>query len=117
MDPNQNQNPNQYQPQQPVYQQQPPIYQQQPQYPVNPQQFTDDRPLSIGDYIVMMIVGGIPLVGLIMMLVWAFGGNTNTNRKNYARAMLIIMAVGIVLSIVFGASIIAAIGSMAGTLY
>ncbi|WP_457944418.1 hypothetical protein [Caproiciproducens sp. LBM24188] len=78
-----------------------------------PQPMANDRPLSIGEYIVMMIVGAIPLVGLIMMFVWGFSGNSNTNRKNYARAMLIMMAIGIVLSIIFSASIMAALGSIA----
>lgn len=87
----------------------------QPPYPAYPVQYADDRPLSIGNYIVLMIVGAIPVVGIIMMLIWAFSRNTNTNRQNYARAMLIMMAVAIILSIIFGASIIGMLGSITGT--
>lgn len=91
-----------------------PVQSQPAPAPMYQQPYEDNTPLTIGNYLVMMIVGAIPLVGLIMMLVWAFSGNSNANRKNYARAMLILMAIGIVLSIIFGASIGALIASMAG---
>ena len=72
----------------------------------NPAVYEDSAPLSIGNYLIMMLVGAIPVVGLIMMLVWAFSGSANTNRKNYARSVLIMMLVVLVLSIIFGASML-----------
>ena len=39
----------------------------------------------LGTYLLLCI----PLVGLILTLVWAFGGAHNQNRRNLARAMLI----------------------------
>lgn len=78
----------------------------------NPMTYEDATPLSIGNYIVMMIVGSIPVVGLIMMLVWAFSRNTNKNRQNYARALLIMMLIALVLGIIFGGSILAAVSSL-----
>lgn len=115
-------NNNQYQPQPgqtppnpaPYYQPPIPAY-QAPSYQ-NPVTYEDNTPLSIGNYLVMMIVSAIPLVGLIMTLIWAFGSSTNKNKQNYARAMLILMLIGIVLSIIFGASIIAAAASL-GNMY
>lgn len=62
-------------------------------------------PLSIGDYIVMLIVSGIPFVGFVMLLVWALGSQTNPNKKNWARAMLIMMLIGIVLAILLSATL------------
>ena len=41
----------------------------------------------------------IPLVGLIMCFVWAFGDGSNLNRKAWAKAKLIWMLIGIVLTI------------------
>nr|WP_325300614.1 hypothetical protein [uncultured Oscillibacter sp.] len=32
---------------------------------------------------------GIPLVGLILLLAWAFSGSTNSSKQNWARAALI----------------------------
>lgn len=66
-----------------------------------------DQPMSVGQYVIMMLLSGIPLVGLILMFVWAFGNDINTNKKNYARAFLIIAAIGIAVSI-FLSSILAA---------
>lgn len=63
----------------------------------------DTSTLSIGNYLVMMIVAAIPIVGIIMLFVWAFGG-TNQNRKNYARAGLIMMLIAIVLSFILSAT-------------
>jgi len=42
----------------------------------------------------------IPIVGLVVYFIWAFGKG-NLNRRNYARASLILMAVGIILGVVF----------------
>lgn len=91
---------------------QPPYQQPYPPQPQYPAPYEDASPLSIGSYLVMMFVGAIPVVGLILMLVWAFGGNTNINRRNYARATLILMAVGIVLTIVFGGAFFAAVSNI-----
>jgi uncharacterized membrane protein YqjE len=48
----------------------------------------DTRPLSTGEYFLTMLLLGLPLVGFILMLVWAFGGG-NVNRRNLCRAVLI----------------------------
>ena len=78
-------------------------------------------PLGVGDYIIMMIVSGIPFVGFIMLLVWAFGSQTNPNKKNWARAILILMLLGIILSIILSSTLIAlfrdVIESMEGFYY
>lgn len=65
-----------------------------------------EQPMSLGEWIITLIVLGIPCVGFIMMFVWGFGQG-NTSRKNYCRAMLIFMVIGIVLSAIFYASIAA----------
>jgi hypothetical protein len=91
---------------QPVYQAAPPNYQAgyQPNYQ---QGVANDKPLSVGEYILTFIVMGIPIVGFIMTLVWAFGSNANINKRNYCRAYLILALIVIVLyillMIVFGA--------------
>jgi len=47
----------------------------------------------------MMFVTAIPIVGLIMMLIWAFTGE-NESRKNYFRAIFAWLLVCIALIIV-----------------
>ena len=80
--------------------QQPPVYQQ----PVYQQPAGDDlrAPLTTGQFFLMDLVGCIPLVGLIMYFVWAFGSNANVNRKSWARAKLIWVLISTVLSVLLG---------------
>lgn len=83
----------------------PPPQYQQPQYQQSYQQpgytpAVDNSPLSVGQYIGMYLIQLIPIVGFILLLVWAFSADTNLNKKNWAKAMLIIMLIGIALTIV-----------------
>jgi hypothetical protein len=52
--------------------------------------------MSVGEVIVMFLLQAIPLVGLILTFVWAFGGGKKM-RKNIAAAqlILILLAVGV----------------------
>jgi hypothetical protein len=69
--------------------------------------------LSVKEWLVTFIIGAIPVVNLVMLFVWAFGGNANPNKMNYSKAALLLAAIFIVLYIIvlvvifviFGASI------------
>lgn len=58
--------------------------------------------VSIGDWLLTLFLVGIPIVGFILLLVWAFGGSTNSSKQNWARAALIWAVIAIVLAVVFG---------------
>ena len=58
------------------------------------------KPLSVGDWILTIIVLSIPFVGLIFLLYWALSSTSNVNRKNYCIALLILAAVFIALVLV-----------------
>ena len=61
------------------------------------------QPMSVGEWFIAILITAIPLVGLIMLLVWAFSANTNVNKANWAKATLIWMVIGIILAFfVFG---------------
>jgi len=64
-----------------------------------PKQETDV--LSIGDYIVMMLVFCLPIVSFVMMLYWSFGAHVGINRKNFSRAYLIITVISAVITVLF----------------
>ena len=70
--------------------------------------------MTMGEWLITLIVLAITCVNVIMYFVWAFG-NGNENRKNFCRAGLIVMAVGIVLSLILyavvGASLAAALSA------
>jgi len=57
--------------------------------------------VSIGEWVVTLLITALPLIGLIMLFVWAFGEGANVSKKNWAIAMLIWYAIGIVLAILF----------------
>jgi len=66
---------------------------------LNQFQQTSEKPVSVGDWMVTILLMAIPLVGFIMLFVWAFGGNTPASKANWAKATLIWMLIGIVLFI------------------
>lgn len=94
--------------QQPYGQQyaQQPYYQQQ--YQPAPQQENAD---SVGSWVLTIFLMGIPLVGLIYVIVLAVGDGRSIAKRNFARATLIWMAIGIAISIIF-AIIIAVTGGV-----
>ncbi len=69
------------------------------QQPVAPQKPEKVAPLKTWKFIGMFIITGIPLIGLIMILVWSFSSAFNRNTKSFARAILILWIIGLVLSI------------------
>jgi uncharacterized membrane protein len=57
--------------------------------------------MSVKDWFVTILISAIPLVGFIMLLVWAFDASTNTNKKNWAKASLLWMLIWVVLAVIF----------------
>lgn len=84
--------------QQPSYGQQSPVYQQN----YSAGGYGASAPvMGVKDYVIMMIISAIPIVGLIMLFVWAFGNESNPNKKNYAKALLLLMAIAFAVYLVF----------------
>ena len=48
-----------------------------------------EKPVTVGDWMLTYLIMLIPIVGFIMMFVWAFGGGTPKSKSNYFKAMLI----------------------------
>lgn len=72
-------------------------YYQQPSAPEKPEKVA---PLKTWKFLGMFILTGIPLIGFIMILVWSFSSSFNKNTKSFARAILILWIIGLVLSII-----------------
>jgi uncharacterized integral membrane protein len=49
--------------------------------------------MSTKDWMITLLISSIPLVGFVMLFVWAFGSNENPNRANWAKAALIWMVI------------------------
>ena len=48
----------------------------------------DRDEISTGEWIASTILSYIPLIGTIMLLIWAFGGRTSPTKANWAKAQL-----------------------------
>jgi len=66
--------------------------------------------MSVKDWLITYLIGVIPLVGFIMLFVWAFSSGHNPNKSNWAKAALIFSLIFIVLYfvlfLVFGAALL-----------
>ena len=58
--------------------------------------------ITTGGYIGIMLLMCIPLLGLILTIIWAFGGCRKLQKRNFARAALILMAISLVISLTVG---------------
>ncbi|EFW25771.1 hypothetical protein HMPREF9057_02860, partial [Actinomyces sp. oral taxon 171 str. F0337] len=56
---------------------------------------------SVGSWMLTILLAGIPLFGLIYMLILAFGSGHSASKRNWAKATLIWAVIGAVLSILF----------------
>ncbi len=70
------------------------------------------QPMSIGDWLITLIITWIPLVGFIMLFVWAFGDGAHPSKRTWAQATLILFVAAIVLSIIFFGIIASILGSI-----
>lgn len=80
---------------------------------VEPPQGSPYAVLSSWGFVGSLLLMAIPIAGFIIAIVWAAGSTGNVNRRNLARANLILMGIGIGLYIVF---IIAAL-ALGGSAY
>ena len=65
------------------------------------EKIVDDRKaevLSVWDYLLMLILMAIPVVNIIVCILWIVGKNGSPNRRNFAKAWMILAVVGTLLS-------------------
>lgn len=72
------------------------------------QNHVDESPLSLGEWLLTLLIGMVPCFGLIVYCIWAFGSGGNVNRKNFCRAYLIVNVIAFVIVMFF--FVIAAVG-------
>ena len=63
--------------------------------------------VSVGDWFVTILISAIPLVGFVMLFVWAFSSGTPASKANWAKATLLFGVIFLVLGLVFFSSILA----------
>ena len=93
----------------PVYQAPPPQQPVQQSVQAAPQQTfeqsvkgTKYEPITTGGFIGIMLLLCIPIIGFILLIVWACGGCRKISKRSFARASLILTAIVLVLSLIAG---------------
>ncbi len=76
--------------------------------PVIPEAY---KPISAWGYFGYEILFSIPLIGFIFLLIYALGGTSNINLKNFARsyfcALVLMVIIFVIMFIIFGAGFFA----------
>lgn len=67
--------------------------------------YSHEEPISVGNWFLTLFICAIPIVGLIMLLIWSFSGETNENKKNFAKAQLIWTVIGVILSVIISMAV------------
>ena len=111
--PQQGQNPNQYGQNPSQYEQNPNPYGQNPgQYEQNPNPYGQpvypptaypqydptNEVMSVGQYIGLFILSGIPVVNVICWIVWLVSPDTNKNKKNFLIAQIVLWVITAVIA-------------------
>ena len=56
---------------------------------------------SVGSWMLTLFVCGIPVIGVIYLLVLAFGSGAAPSKRNFARAALIWTLIALVVTVIF----------------
>ena len=52
------------------------------------------------DWAITLFIAGLPLIGLVMLFVWAFGDNSNPIKQNFAKGYLLFLAFGLIVAMI-----------------
>ncbi len=61
----------------------------------------NNRPLDAKEWALTIFISSLPLIGIIMLLVWAFSEDANIHKKNWAKGTLILWAIGFIIALAF----------------
>jgi len=48
-----------------------------------------DETISVGEWLLALLIASIPIVNIVMWFVWGFGSNTKPCKANWAKASLL----------------------------
>ena len=89
----------------------------QPQIQMPEPQQELEEPVSLGEWMISMLLMCIPCVNIVLMFIWAFSSTEKKSKSNYFKAALIFAAIVLVLYIILIAIFGVAITSMLSSSY
>ena len=61
----------------------------------------NNRTLDTKEWAISIFISSLPVIGFIMLLVWALSEDTNIHKKNWAKGTLIIWIIGLIIAMAF----------------
>jgi len=61
----------------------------------------NNRALDAKEWAITIFISSLPLIGIIMLLVWAFSESSNIHKKNWAKGTLILWIIGFIIAFAF----------------
>jgi len=61
----------------------------------------NNRPLDAKEWAITIFISSLPVIGIIMLLVWAFSENSNIHKKNWSKGTLILWIIGFIIAFAF----------------
>ena len=61
----------------------------------------NNRPLDAKEWAITIFISSVPIIGIIMLLVWAFSENSNIHKKNWSKGTLILWLIGFIIAFAF----------------
>ncbi len=93
-----------------------PTVQEQLQYQYQRPNDELEGPVTMGEWVISLLIMLVPCANIIMAFVWAFSKKEKKSKSNYFKAYLIFLAAEIVIGIILVIIYLAAIGSMINTM-
>lgn len=53
----------------------------------------ENKEMSAGQWALTLFLTNLPLIGIVLLIVWAVGSDENLSRKNYSKGALILYAI------------------------
>lgn len=57
----------------------------------------NEQPMTMGQWLVTILVACIPIAGFVLLIIWATGHDVNRSKKTFCQAYLILMGIGTLL--------------------
>jgi len=70
------------------------------------------KPITVGDWMITILIMIIPIVNIVMLFVWGFSSTTHPSKANWAKASLLWFAIIIVLYIILFIVILGGISAL-----
>ena len=73
-----------------------------------------EETMSVSDWFVTLLLCSVPVLNVIMLIIWGFGGEAPKNKSNFAKATLIWIAISFVLGGIVALVVISALAKVYG---